>query len=40
MCFLKNIAEFLRTASFIEHLRWLLCPNDFAHLAFLHGLVR
>ena len=24
MCFPVNIAKFLRTASFIEHLRWLL----------------
>ena len=25
-CFLVNIAQFLRTAFFIEHLRWLLLP--------------
>ena len=27
-CFPVNIAKFLRTAFFIEHLRWLLIKND------------
>ena len=35
MCFPKNIAKFLRTDFFIEHLRWLLLPQSFCSYCFL-----